>query len=288
MYTIDQHVYCVQNFADIYFEGVIGYKLQRGIARDSHVDPNGIQYGPMLYATAADNEGGTSIILIQKKTDRNNSGDNIDVQTQSFVEVINEFRFSASKELIAFRCNYKVYLYQADLSGEFNSINFPDIEVDSIQWLGSDLILLIGKKYLYVVGLSIESAYYEFEDGFIVSNEVDGARIITPSSVQYVSLVPNDVLEFFDTKNESAGHQFFFSICNAELNATTDVYEKLKDNLEPAITQCLKCSQYFRSKDFCSALLETVSKAMFKIQGFSSTEFSDTITKLRTCLFFSC
>lgn len=288
--TTDNDVYCVENFVDIFYQGNIGVNLQRGIARPAHVDENGLQYSPMLIGTAPDREGGSLIVVVQKNTDGGNSSETVSVSTQPCpYDGINEFHFSPSYNIIVFRSNKRIFLFWSDLSSneDWKFIDFPDIEIDSIQWLGDAFILLIGKKFIYVVGQIDSSAYYEFNDGFVVSSEVDGARIITPNSVEYISLIPEEDLKFFDAKTKSIGQQLFSSICNKELNSTTDVYEKLQGKLEEAITELLKCSQHFRSKAFCSALLEVVSKAMFKVEGFSSTDFSETISNLRTCLYLA-
>lgn len=193
--------------------------------------------------------------------------------------------------------NKSIYFYSIDFAQCHAELQVGILPTYfKINWCGFGTLLLTiptqtetgnGRHYKLVqVGLSQNTLTWDYEGGFVVATEVDGARILTHNEVLLIRNVPeeNGVLSFIkDSGKTNPGMKLFSAINDRRVFATSDPLKDFEDTIHDALNNCLAASEFFCDPKIRHALLETVAKSKYVDPLFEVTHMSKAIEYIRIC-----
>ncbi|KAK8885622.1 hypothetical protein M9Y10_041072 [Tritrichomonas musculus] len=238
------------------------------------------KHGPILwgFAEIASNKQTKQLLLCIQENN---------IQTTDFSEKILNITFSANYQMAAVLLQNSLIICTADFQSAYNRLILEKITVKNITWCGNSTILLNTNKYLLMVGDSPTVIKWPMPGGCYVSNEVDGARIITADNIFYlreISGVPLDFVYYSKDKTKggkSPAFTFFQKVERPYEFTQSDPCIKIGNKLPEAINGCLEASKFFRKQELVKELLKIVSRYKDDIPNYDSKDYSRVLSHVR-------
>ncbi|EAX93919.1 hypothetical protein TVAG_342360 [Trichomonas vaginalis G3] len=293
-------VYLVEDFTKMTVSqfGHIPYSISALAVVPPH-SSNDQSFDVALWVAAIDvnaqEENRDRLLCIQRDLDM------IDTQTtQHFLQMV----VSPSNDFVAVvAClgndydNKSIFFYSIDFSQCHAELQIGNITNEfKMNWCGFGTLLLtvptqtdtgFGRNFKLVqVGLTQSTLTWDFEGGFVVATEVDGARIITHKEILLLRNVPDDngVLSFITDKSKTnPGMKLFTAVTDRRVFATTDPLKDFEDTMHDALNQCLAASEFFTDIKIRHSLLEVVAKSKYVDPLFEVSKFGFAIEGIRIC-----
>ncbi|OHT05534.1 hypothetical protein TRFO_26670 [Tritrichomonas foetus] len=248
-------IYIVDDFLTLQpklFAKYEGSALLGGYAKPA--DPI-LGYDHLLYAYDTDGR----IILIQRGEEP---------IIQDFEYQVSNILFSPSYTYALVQCDSNYFFFDANLENILFCATFDDIHPRKIVWCGNDTILLIRGSSLYMIGATDSVLHWDIDESFAIVTEVDGARLLSKTSVFLLRAVPDSALSFavWDTKSQAL--KLFTKVLDDEELALTDVSALFsQEEFDSGIRGCLEAASFYMNSKQKYYLMKAVARALVHLSN---------------------
>jgi len=162
-----------------------------------------------------------------------------------------------------------------------------------MQWCGNDAIMLYwdralgkgGNHTVVVLGpLGRFIKYTDFGSNIVLSPEIDGARIFSASSCDYLEPVPQCIEDIFNLGSaQDACHLYDAFEAFEEGRADSDDYMQEIQNMDKAVNDCCDAATFIFDKDMQTKLLRASAHGKLFCRGYDHDNFVQ-ICKYMRCI----
>ncbi|KAL2315263.1 hypothetical protein POMI540_1304 [Schizosaccharomyces pombe] len=181
----------------------------------------------------------------------------------------------------------KVRVISSDFSKELLDLRLPETVAEAslkqMAWCGNDAVVLVHENLLTLVGPFGGSVPYLYNHTPIVSTEVDGVRILTKDSSEFLRKVPAPLENIFHIGSKTPGAKLVEAFQKMKLKSVfaEKMLLELKDELHDAVDTCVQASLNEFSIEWQKVLLEAASLGKNSLRMYNHQEYVDVCRELR-------
>ncbi|KIW21568.1 hypothetical protein PV08_02148 [Exophiala spinifera] len=152
-----------------------------------------------------------------------------------------------------------------------------------IYWCGNDSVILAWEDEIHMVGPDGGAVKYYYDDQVHVVPDIDGVRLITNDSCDFLHKVPDQLEEVFRLGSTSAASVLVDSIELLEMKSpkADENIQRIKQNLPEAVETCIQAAGHEFNQNLQKQLLRAASFGKSVLDLYSSDEFVDMCEDLR-------
>ncbi|KAJ9645035.1 Vacuolar protein sorting-associated protein 16 [Knufia peltigerae] len=152
-----------------------------------------------------------------------------------------------------------------------------------IYWCGNDSVILAWEDEIHMVGPDGAAVKYYYDDQVHVVPDIDGIRLITNESCDFVHKVPDQLEEVFRLGSTSAASVLVDSIELLEMKSpkADENIQRIKQSLPEAVETCIQAAGHEFNQNLQKQLLRAASFGKSVLDLYSSDEFVDMCEDLR-------
>lgn len=150
-------------------------------------------------------------------------------------------------------------------------------------WCGNDSVILAWEDEIHMVGPNGAAAKYFYDDQVHVVPDVDGVRLITSQSCEFLHKVADTSEEVFKVGSTTPASVLLDSIDLLEQKSpkADENIQRIKSNLPDAVETCIRAAGQEYDQELQKKLLRAASFGKSVLDLYSSDEFVDMINDLR-------
>lgn len=152
-----------------------------------------------------------------------------------------------------------------------------------IYWCGNDSVILAWEDEIHMVGPDGAAVKYYYDDQVHVVPDIDGIRLITNESCDFLHKVPDQLEEVFRLGSTSAASVLVDSIELLEMKSpkADENIQRIKQSLPEAVETCIQAAGHEFNQNLQKQLLRAASFGKSVLDLYSSDEFVDMCEDLR-------
>lgn len=152
-----------------------------------------------------------------------------------------------------------------------------------LYWCGNDSVILAWEDEIHMVGPDGAAVKYYYDDQVHVVPDIDGVRLITNESCDFLHKVPDQLEEVFRLGSTSAASVLVDSIELLEMKSpkADENIQRIKQNLPEAVETCIQAAGHEFNQNLQKQLLRAASFGKSVLDLYSSDEFVDMCEDLR-------
>ncbi|KAJ3451823.1 vacuolar protein sorting vps16 [Anaeramoeba flamelloides] len=204
-----------------------------------------------------------------------------------FEEMITNLKVSPTGRLLAYYTETgNLHVISTDFKSHFLEFQMNSkIKPKQIAWCSSDTVLLNFEKKntLLMVAPSQSFLKYEYDEPLYLMTEEDGIRILTNSCCEFLSKVPEVVVNIFGIGSTSFSSLLYDASQSYEKESSKgdEVIRSKMDLLPKAITDCITASSWVFQRDLQKKLLNAAAIGKSYLDNFVHDIFADMCKDLR-------
>lgn len=178
----------------------------------------------------------------------------------------------------------KVWMVSSDFQNKLSEYNskaktFPK----HVEWCGNDSVLLAWEDEIHLVGQKGAAVKYFYDGQVHVVPDLDGVRLLTNESCEFLHKVPDETEEVFKLGSTSPASVLLDSIEQLELKSpkADENIQRIKPNLPEAVDTCIRAAGHEFDVQHQKALLKAASFGKSVLDLYSSDEFVEMCERLR-------
>ena len=152
-----------------------------------------------------------------------------------------------------------------------------------IYWCGNDSVILAWEDEIHMVGPNGAAVKYYYDDQVHIVPDIDGVRIITNESCEFLHKVPDSLEEVFKLGSTSPASVLVDSIELLERKSpkADENIQRIKPSLPDAVETCIRAAGHELNHTLQKRLLRAASFGKSVLDLYSSDEFVDMCEDLR-------
>lgn len=178
----------------------------------------------------------------------------------------------------------KVWVVGSDFQNKYSEYDSKaKTTPNQIYWCGNDSVVLAWEDEIHMVGPNGAAAKYYYDDIVHVVPDVDGVRLITSESCEFLHKVPDECEEVFKLGATSASSVLFDSIDLLEKKSpkADENIQRIKASLPEAVETCIRAAGQESDHALQKQLLRAASFGKSVLDLYSSDEFVEMCETLR-------
>lgn len=178
----------------------------------------------------------------------------------------------------------KVWVVGSDFQNKYSEYDSKaKTTPNQIYWCGNDSVVLAWEDEIHMVGPNGVAAKYYYDDIVHVIPDVDGVRLITSQSCEFLHKVPDDSEEVFKLGANSPAPVLFDSIDLLEKKSpkADENVQRIKASLPEAVETCIRAAGQEYDHGLQKQLLRAASFGKSVLDLYSSDEFVEMCETLR-------
>ena len=178
----------------------------------------------------------------------------------------------------------RVWVVGSDFQNKFSEYDSKTKTTpNSIYWCGNDAVVLAWEDELHMVGPNGVAVKYYFDDVVHVVPDIDGVRLITSESCEFLQKVPDESEEVFKMGSSSSSSVLFDSIDLLEKKSpkADENIQRIKSSLPDAVETCVRAAGQEFEQELQKQLLKAASFGKSVLDLYSSDEFVEMCETLR-------
>ncbi|KPI35492.1 uncharacterized protein AB675_10984 [Cyphellophora attinorum] len=178
----------------------------------------------------------------------------------------------------------KVWVVGSDFQNKYSEYD-SKVKTPPAQlfWCGNDAVILAWEDEIHVVGPNGAATKYYYDDQVHVIPDVDGVRLITNQSCEFLHKVPDASEEVFKVGSTAPPSVLLDSIGLLEQKSpkADENIQRIKHSLPDAVETCIRAAGQEFDQGLQKQLLRAASFGKSVLDLYSSDEFVDMINDLR-------
>lgn len=178
----------------------------------------------------------------------------------------------------------KVWVVGSDFQNKYSEYDSKaKTTPNQIYWCGNDSVVLAWEDEIHMVGPNGVAAKYYYDDIVHVVPDVDGVRLITSESCEFLHKVPDECEEVFKLGANSPASVLYDSVDLLEKKSpkADENIQRIKPSLPEAVETCIRAAGREFDQSLQKQLLRAASFGKSVLDLFSSDEFVETCETLR-------
>ena len=178
----------------------------------------------------------------------------------------------------------KVWVVGSDFQNKYSEYDSKAKTIpNAVHWCGNDSVLLAWEDEIHMVGPNGAAAKYYYDDVVHIIPDIDGVRIITPDSCEFLHKVPDESEEVFKLGATSPSPVLFDSIELLEKKSpkADENIQRIKSSLPEAVETCIRAAGQEFDAPLQQQLLKAASLGKSALDLYSSDEFVEMCDTLR-------
>lgn len=178
----------------------------------------------------------------------------------------------------------KVWVVGSDFQNKYSEYDSKaKTTPNQIYWCGNDSVLLAWEDEIHMVGPNGAAAKYYYDDIVHVVPDVDGVRLITSESCEFLHKVPDESEEVFKMGATSPSPVLFDSMELLEKKSpkADENIQRIKSSLPEAVETCIRAAGQEFDQPLQKQLLKAASFGKSALDLYSSDEFVEMCDTLR-------
>ena len=178
----------------------------------------------------------------------------------------------------------KVWVVSSDFQNKFSEYNSKTrTRPKNVEWCGNDSVILAWEDEIHMVGPNGVAAKYFYDGQVHVIPDIDGVRLITNKTCEFLHKVPDVTEEIFRLGSTSPASVLLDSIEQLEKKSpkADENIQRIKPNLPEAVDTCVQAAGQEFSIHWQQELLKAASFGKSVLELFNSDEFVEMCERLR-------
>lgn len=178
----------------------------------------------------------------------------------------------------------KVWVVGSDFQNKYSEYDSKaKTTPNQIYWCGNDSVILAWEDEIHMVGPNGAAAKYYYDDIVHVVPDIDGVRLITSESCEFLHKVPDESEEVFKMGATSPSPVLFDSIELLEKKSpkADENIQRIKGSLPEAVETCIRAAGQEFDQPLQKQLLKAASFGKSALDLYSSDEFVEMCDTLR-------
>jgi vacuolar protein sorting-associated protein 16 len=153
----------------------------------------------------------------------------------------------------------------------------------NLYWCGNDSVILAWEDEIHMIGPNGAASKYVYESQVHVVPDIDGVRLVTNESCEFLHKVPDATEEVFRIASEAPAAVLLDSIDLLEKKSpkADENIQRIRPNLPDAVETCIRAAGHEYDHHLQKQLLRAASFGKSVLDLYSSDEFVDMCNDLR-------
>lgn len=184
---------------------------------------------------------------------------------------------------VLFTDDGKVWVVGSDFQNKYSEYDSKaKTRPNNIYWCGNDSVVLAWEDEIHVVGPEGAAAKYYYDDIVHVVPDIDGVRLITSQSCEFLHKVPDESEEVFKLVDAPAPVLFdSIELLEKRSPKADESMQRIKANLPEAVETCIRAAGQEFDHALQKQLLRAASFGKSVLDLYSSDEFVEMCETLR-------
>ena len=178
----------------------------------------------------------------------------------------------------------KVWVVSSDFQNKFSEYDSKArTRPKTIEWCGNDSVVLAWEDEVHMVGPNGVAAKYFYDDQIHVIPDIDGVRLITNETCEFLHKVPDVTEEVFRLASTSPAAVLLDSVEQLEKKSpkADENIQRIKPNLPEAVDTCVQAAGQEFSIYWQKQLLKAASFGKSVLDLYNSDDFVEMCERLR-------
>ena len=178
----------------------------------------------------------------------------------------------------------KVWVVASDFSNKYSEYDTrAKTPPTQLYWCGNDSVILAWEDEVHMIGPGGAAAKYYYDNPVHVVPDIDGARLITNDSCEFLHKVPDTSEEVFRIGSDTPAGVLLDSIDLLEQKSpkADENIQRIKPSLPDAVETCIRAAGQEFDEGLQKRLLRAASFGKLVLDLYSSDEFVDMCNDLR-------
>lgn len=178
----------------------------------------------------------------------------------------------------------KVWVVASDFSNKYSEYDTKaKTPPTQLYWCGNDSVILAWEDEVHMIGPGGAAAKYYYDNPVHVVPDIDGARLITNDSCEFLHKVPDTSEEVFRIGSDTPAGVLLDSIDLLEQKSpkADENIQRIKPSLPDAVETCIRAAGQEFDEGLQKRLLRAASFGKSVLDLYSSDEFVDMCIDLR-------
>ena len=178
----------------------------------------------------------------------------------------------------------KVWVVASDFSNKYSEYDTrAKTPPTQLYWCGNDSVILAWEDEVHMIGPGGAAAKYYYDNPVHVVPDIDGARLITNDSCEFLHKVPDTSEEVFRIGSDTPAGVLLDSIDLLEQKSpkADENIQRIKPSLPDAVETCIRAAGQEFDEGLQKRLLRAASFGKSVLDLYSSDEFVDMCNDLR-------
>jgi vacuolar protein sorting-associated protein 16 len=180
--------------------------------------------------------------------------------------------------------NGKVWVVGSDFQNKYSEYDTKaKTPPTNLYWCGNDSVVLAWEDEIHMIGPNGAAAKYYYDSQVHVVPDVDGVRIITNESCEFLHKVPDATEEVFKIASEAPAAVLLDSIDLLEKKSpkADENIQRIKSSLPDAVETCIRAAGQEFDHNLQKQLLRAASFGKSVLELYNSDDFVDMCNDLR-------
>ncbi|OZJ06505.1 hypothetical protein BZG36_00636 [Bifiguratus adelaidae] len=188
------------------------------------------------------------------------------------------------KLLALFTVTGRVWVISSDFQQDYSSFNTESkVAPQQLVWCANDSVVLYWDKVVLMVGPHGDFIKFSYEEGIHLIPEIDGVRIITSDTCEFLQKVPDvteDIFAFGSTSPSALLYDAFEHFTRKSPRADENI-RSIKEDLPDAVDICIRAAGYEFSHHYQKQLLRAASFGKSFLDQYNSEQLVNMNQTLR-------
>ncbi|KAJ5122512.1 hypothetical protein N7526_009449 [Penicillium atrosanguineum] len=192
---------------------------------------------------------------------------------------------SPTGRLVAlFTSEGKLWIVSNDFQSKLSEYDSKSrVAPSSVDWCGDDAVILAWEDEIHLVGSNGTASKYYYDGRVHVIPEMDGVRLITNDTCEFLHKVHDVTQEIFRLGSSSPASVLLDSVDQLEKKSpkADENIQRIRSSLPSAVDACIKAAGYEFDSYWQKRLLKAASFGKSVLELYNSDDFVEMTEKLR-------
>lgn len=206
------------------------------------------------------------------------------VKVLDFHDRILSAEYSSDFSLVMVLTPTSVHILDSLFRMVYAKLDVSNYSVIRACWCGNSTILVTTTTGLMMIGQSSSPCSFNISSDCYAFQDIDGARVISSSSITYLREASGFPLDFINKNTKSSSIQLFMAVSKQKDFATSDPLEKLRSVMSQAINGLLDAVTFFRNPVFIKQLLQIITRYKGECSDYNSERYQQVLAQSRVII----
>ncbi|KAK9316336.1 Vps16, N-terminal region-domain-containing protein [Lipomyces starkeyi] len=192
---------------------------------------------------------------------------------------------SSNGALLVLYTSYgKIYVISSDFSKKYSEYDTGTLDSPSqVMWCANDCVVVAWENEIRLVGPGGGALSFYYDSRIALISEADGIRIISNEKCEFLSKVPDIVVDLFRIGSTAPSAILLDAVEQLEYKSpkADDNIQLIRSNLNEAVDACVKAASYEPEQYWQKRLLKAALLGKSVLELYSSDEFVEMCETLR-------